>query len=213
MSIPKDSVKYFKNDSGANRYAIYNNGLERFVAISEDLWTVHHAAKLLSSKFSSTVCIVSTDEITSENCHLWGLAKHASAFQERQTPIIVLVGDAVELKGFPDDITEEEFASDKSFIAYVLAMTYAMLLTDGLCNTGDQHFYNKFFKDMPVATIVDDSGVPGGFLSSMEQVLYFASTKEEASAKIREILVNPDSSRPSQLTMYRETFKSLLGVA
>ena len=212
MSIPEASVKYYKSASGANKYAIYNNGLERFMAVSEDLWTVLHAAKLLSSKFSSTVCIISNNDITPENCFNWGLAKHATAFQERQTPVVVLIGDAVEHKGFPVDTTEEEFFPDKEFVSYVLAMTYAMKLTDALCNTGDQHFYNKFFKDTPVTTIIDDSGVANGFVASIEEALYLSSTKDEARAKIREILTDPNSSRPGQLTIYREKFKELLGV-
>lgn len=213
MTIPAGAIKYFK-DGGINKqYGIYNNGLERFVAISDDLWTIHHTAKLLASKFSSTVCVVSHPDITNENCHLWGLTSHAAAKQERQTPVLVLVNNSVELKGFPDDTTEEAFFADKEYIQFVLETTYALRLTDAVCNTGDQHFYNKFFSEHNLTKIIDDSGIPGGFVASIEQVLYFSASKQEAVDKFNIILSGTDSNRPGQTASYKNMFNLLLGNA
>jgi len=211
MTIPAGAIKYFK-DSGINKqYGIYNNGLERFVAISDDLWSIHHTAKLLSSKFSSTVCVVSQPEITNENCHLWGLTSHANAKQDRQTPVLVIVNNAVEVKGFPDDTTEEAFYSDKEYIQFVLKVSYAMRLTDAVCNTGDQTFYNKFFPEHNLTKIVDDSGIIGGFVTSIEKILYFSLSKQDAINQLNVVLDSTGSDRPGQTTAYRNMFNSLLG--
>jgi hypothetical protein len=209
MTIPSPCLKYFKDSAGQKKYGIYNNGLERFVTVSNDLWTVLQAAKLLSSKFSSTVCVINNPDINNDNCYLWGLTEHAQAKQDRQTPVIVLV-NSVEVKGFPIDISEEAFSSDKKFIDFVLKATYALKLTDGLCNTGDQGFYNKFFNDDILSKIVDDSGVINGFVNAIEKILYFALNSQEALDKINATLTDKSTTRPGQLTIYKQTFLSFL---
>jgi hypothetical protein len=210
MTIPAGATNYFNNGDVKKRYGIYNNGLERFVAISDDLWTIHHSAKLLSSKFSSTVCVISHPDITNDNCHLWGLSHHSAAKQDRQTPVLVIIDSAVEIKGFPDDTTEADFFSDKSYIQFLVKVTYALRLTDAICNTGDQHFYNKLFGEHNLTKIIDDSGIDSGFIPSVESILYFSANEAEAIDKFNIILLGENSSRPGQTSTYRNTFNSLL---
>jgi hypothetical protein len=212
MTIPTQCLKYYKDLDVSKQYGIYNNGLERFVAVSDDLWITHNAAKLLSSKFSSTVCILNNKNITNNNCHMWGLVNNSQARQDQQSPAIALI-DQIEEKGLPVDFDNNDLISDKEFVDFVVLSSYALYLTDAICNASNQKFYNKLVGDNILTKSDDDSGIPEGFIVSIEKILYLSASKDEALDKFTAILDDLTTDRPGQLKMYKNIFNSFLGIA
>ena len=212
MTIPTQCLKYYKDLDVSKQYGIYNNGLERFVAVSDDLWITHNAAKLLSSKFSSTVCILNNKNITNNNCHMWGLVNNSQARQDQQSPAIALI-DQIEEKGLPVDFDNNDLISDKEFVDFVVLSSYALYLTDAICNASNQKFYNKLVGDNILTKSNDDSGISEGFIISIEKILYLSASKDEALNKFAAILNDLTTNRPGQLKMYKNIFNSFLGIA
>ena len=207
-----DHAKYFNTADSPKKYGLYCNSTERFVLLDNDLWTLHHAAKLLSSKISACVCVIEHSEITKDNCHLWGLVDHKVAKQDQQIPLVIAVGSNVEYKGLPDDVTEEDLNKDLEFMRFMLTATYSLKIVDAIFNVADQKFFIKYFPKTELTAVDDDSGVANGFVRSIERILYLASNKESALKGFEELFNDPRSARPTILTEHKTTFYRLLGI-
>jgi hypothetical protein len=212
MNTINDFNKYFSTPTSPKKYGLYCNSSERFMAVDNDLWTLHHAAKILSSKISSCVCVIANDEITNDNCYQWGLQDNRISKQDQQIPLVVPVGDAVEHKGAPDDIIASDLAKDLLFVNFIIKATYAMKVVDAIYNVADQKFFIKYFPKTELTAVDDDSGVANGFVRSVERILYLASNEENALKGLEELFNDPRSTRPTVLAEHKATFYYLLGI-
>ena len=207
-----DYNKYFSTPGNPKVYGLYCNSSERFMLIDNDLWTLHHAAKILSSKMSTCVCAISNMEINSDNCHLWGLIDHRVTKQDQQVPLIISVDDAVEYKGLPDDIDENDLKKDLEFLRFALDAVYAMKIVDANFNVAEQKFFIRFFPKTELTAVDDDSGIANGFVRSVERILYLAGSRASALKGFDELFDDSKSSRPTILLDHKKTFYKLLGI-
>jgi hypothetical protein len=207
-----DYNKYFSTPGSPKVYGLYCNSSERFVLLDTDLWTLHHAAKILSSKISSCVCAISNTEINADNYHLWGLVDHRVTKQDQQIPLIISVDDAVEYKGLPDDIAEDNLKTDLEFLRFILDAVYAMKIVDARFNVADQKFFIRFFPKTELTAVDDDSGVANGFVRSVERILYLAGSQTSALKGFDELFNDPKSTRPTPLSAHKTLFYKLLGI-
>jgi len=212
MNTFSDYEKYFSTAASPKKYGLYCNSTERFMLLGNDLWTMHHAAKLLSSKLSACVCVIEHADITEENCHLWGLVDHKVSKQDQQIPLVISVGSNVEYKGLPDDISEDDLNKDLDFVKFMLSATYALKIVDAIFNVADQKFFIKYFPKTELIAVDDDSGVANGFVRSIERILYLASNKESAIKGFEDLFTDPRSARPTILAEHKETFYRFLGL-
>jgi hypothetical protein len=212
MNTFKDFDKYFSTPTSPKKYGLYCNSSERFMAVDNDLWVLHHAAKILSSKISSCVCVIDNADINNNNCYQWGLKDNRVSKQDQQIPLVVPVADAVEFKGSPDDITTEDLTKDLAFVNFILQATYAMKVVDAIYNVADQKFFIKYFPKTELTAVDDDSGVANGFVRSVERILYLASNKESALKGLEELFNDPRSTRPTVLAEHKAMFYYFLGI-
>jgi len=196
-------------------YGIYLNNISRFLLISNDLWMLMHTANLLSSKFTLCVCLISKEiQIDNTNCLTWTLEDPSMAATDRQIPRLRIIND--KLKDTGVILENEEWLSNQGlstlklateyqdFAKFVLAVSQASRMTDALLNSNNQqYFLNLLDSTEDITSLRDETNLPGGFLHSIDKILYLANSKEDALQKMS-MLIPEDSDR--LLSAYRNTF-------
>jgi hypothetical protein len=198
-------------------YGIYLNNISRFLLISNDLWMLMHTANLLSSKFTLCVCLISKEiKINNSNCLTWTLEDPSMAISDRQIPRLKIVNDKLKDTGV---IIENEgwvksqgldtisvISEYQEFAKFVLAVTQSARMTDALLNASNQtYFLNLLDSTENIISLKDDTNLPGGFLYSIDKILYLANSKEDALSKMSMLI--PDNA-DRLLTEYKKTFLS-----
>jgi len=189
-------------------YGIYSNNLERFLLISNDLWMLMHTANLLSSKFILCVCMIDeTVNIDNSNCLTWTLSDPAMAISDKQIPRLKIINNKLRDTGLISvDVPIDQIIKYQEFSKFVLEISQAARMTDALLNSSSQqYFLNLLDSNDRLITLNDDTGIPGGFLSSIDKILYLADNKETALDKILNLINEPEGTL-SLLTLYKTTF-------
>jgi hypothetical protein len=174
-----------------------------------------HTAKLLSSKFTLCVCLISKEiKIDNSNCLTWTLEDPSMAISDRQIPRLKIINE--KLKDTGSIIENENWVNNQGldtvsvisecqeFAKFILAVTQAARMTDALLNASNQtYFLNLLDSTENIKAIQDDTNLPGGFLYSIDKILYLANSKEDALSKMS--LLIPDNA-DRLLTAYKSTF-------
>lgn len=190
-------------------FYIYSDPQSRFLAVTQDLWVTVTLAKLLSSKMSLTVCNPpkNFNLLTNEECTEWSMTDISEARQGHQLPVLTDINSGIEFKGPVPDLPGDLLKRYQTFILESYNILYAAWLTDASLNSSNSKFFEPFFDEsLSPETVWDDSGVQGGFLNSVYQIIYFSSTVEEIKEKISLIFQNEKSSRLEILKLYKEKF-------
>lgn len=193
------------------QYAIYLNSIERFILILDDLWISVQTAKLLSSKMSICVCDISNfQQIENTDSLSWCLNDSSESKQNQQHPSLSIINNGIFNKGLPLDISLDLLKVQKQFVEYVADVCRSAMLVDALLNNVNQKFYLDLLGDSNFEVVDDDSGINGGFLKTVNTILYLSKTVTEIETKLNLILNDPKSNRPSNLKLYRELFYSYM---
>jgi hypothetical protein len=193
----------------ATKYSIYSNSDDRFLLISDDLWTTMHTAKMLCSKMSLSVCNLGEIEDI-ENVLLWGLSDPNESNSGQQHPAYCIIKKGIEYKGNPE-VDFNILNEHQRYVLFVNKAVRASWLTDALFNNTNQDYYLSLLGERKFHTVKDDSGVRDGFLFSIDRVLYTSMTQEEAELRfMQEVFDFEKSSRPTSLKLYSEKFHSIL---
>lgn len=198
------------------RYGLYSSGLDRFLLIDGlDLWTIRHAAQLLSSKIATVICVFASEEpnFNIENCLAWSLVQKQKVVPKKQTPDLQIVLNNSEIieEGLPIDFLNnmEEVIKDQEFAIFVLRAVYAMRLTDflvsssALAHNEDQQFYTDLFVGVlqkeSLNPVPDKTLWPNGFTGEIGSILYRSQSISEVLLALTDIYKNchPDDSIPA----------------
>lgn len=208
-------LEYYQNPARLpKRYGLYTSSLDRFILVDGlDLWVVEHTAKLLSSKFLTTICVFTNEEPPFEvdDCLLWSFIDKTQVLPKMQNPEIFLISGNHELiqEGLPYDFIDrmDEVIKDQEFAHFVLRATYAMKLTELYLNSNaelynfDQNFYTSFYAqeslDVQKLTPTDKAQWAAGFTHTLSSLLYKAQSTEEASDSILR-LRNANNFNPAE---------------
>lgn len=199
-------------------YGLYSPGLDRFLIVDRyDLWTLFHAARLLSSKLPLVCYAFPPAGLSISNCLKWTLVEKTTQLSSNQTPVLKALEspqDLVEL-GVAPDFSEvaASLVRDQEFALFVLRATRAMRVTDAMLNRSAQDFFTRLSPDFkaaaPFRETIDDTSWPLGFVGAVERILYHSLSIEEALERLEKQL--PRRQRKDTVTEYSETFFGLLG--
>jgi len=195
-------------------YGIYSNNLERFFLVSDDCWMTMHSAKLLSSKFSLTVCAIDKNiPINNSNCIWWTLTDASITKADKQSPRLSIAGNKLEqLENFIVDTTKEKLEEYQEISQFVIQVVEAAWLTHALVTFSDHKQYMTLIDADPMfISMHDDSGIDGGFLNGVDKILYTCTDKKSAELAL-DHLVNDtvNNKMPTYLSYYKNIFKSQL---
>ena len=191
-------------------YAIYLNDIERFIALEKDLWIAHNSAKLLSSKLSICICDIGDVELTNDNCFQWTLSTPELPASIQYPKLVIPSNAKLEFVGDPIEIDMKIFKLHQRFCLLVLKIVMAAKMTDAILNAGDRKYFQSLISFDDVESTSDDSGIPDGFLYSIERILYLQTTEEEVMFCINELFNNSSSIFPRNLAQYKSTFYKYL---
>jgi hypothetical protein len=193
-------------------YAIYLNDIERFIVLEKDLWIAMSASKLLSSKLSICVCDIGNTDLTNDNCFQWTLSTPELP-ESGQYPRLVLPANAkLEFVGDPISTNMYTFRSHQRFCLLVLKILTAAKMTDAVLNTADRKYFMSLLEFNEVGATSDDSGIPDGFLHSIEKILYLETSEQGVLNQIDAMFNNSASIFPRILTQYKLVFNKYLNV-
>lgn len=191
-------------------WGVYSNNLERFILFDDDLWILLHTAKLLSSKFSLCVCRI--DRRYKNNFPLdYGLSNPAVAKQDQQVPLLIYEMQNIITKDSVYDIPVEILVEQVSYAEQSLKIVKAAWITDAMYNNADHKFYLDLIDDKTILPRDDAAGSSKGFLKSIDSIIYLSNNKEDLRLGLEEIFNGSQSSRPSNLKLYKNTFYKILG--
>ncbi|MFZ3230198.1 MAG: hypothetical protein WA160_08335 [Pseudobdellovibrio sp.] len=214
------------------QYALYSQSIDRFFILdSLDLWTIHHTAKILSSKLSLVLCIFSSEKppFTIENCLLWTLKNKAAVLPQHQSPVIYQIqnNDELLMAGIPIDFAEniKQLVQEQEFALFVLTVLYAARITELKLSLipsihNDSHsFYLDFFStelvNTPLEARANKTIWPRGFLNEIGRILYrcqnVGMSLKSLSALKESITQTSDIYSKRISTYYFKTFEELLG--
>jgi len=210
---PAHFSQYYGNKETSN-FGLFIPGLERFILIDDlDLWSVLHAAKLLSSKFQSLVFPMDNETpVFTHTCLNYGIQRNIGFPIINQTPLlkerltlheVVKVGPPIDRL---DDL--EQLVKEQEYCYFVLKTVQALRVIDGLYTNLDNRFYAKFF-DVELLYNEDETGIPNGFVAEVEKIIYLSSTIDEATKQIENIFARP-TSKPYFMNIYKEKLTELL---
>lgn len=191
-------------------YAIYLNDVERFLVLEKDLWISLSASKLLSSKLSICVCDVGNTDLTNDNCFQWTLSTPELPESGQYPRLVLPVNAKLEFVGDPISINMDIFKSHQKFCLLVLKIISAAKMTDAILNTADRKYFLSLLEFNEVGSTSDDSGIPNGFLHSIEKILYLGTSEQEVLNQIDVMFNNPDSIFPRNLAQYKLVFYKYL---
>ncbi len=193
-------------------YAIYLNDIERFIALEKDLWIAHESSKLLSSKLSICICDIGDTELTNDNCFQWTLSTPELPASIQYPKLVMPTNAKLEFVGDPIGTNMEIFKSHQKFCLLVLKIVKAAKMTDAILNTGDRKYFQSLLSFNDVESTSDDSGIPDGFLYSIERILYLQTTEKDVLIQIENMFNNSSSIFPRNLAQYKSVFYKYLNV-
>jgi hypothetical protein len=192
-------------------YAIYLNDIERFIAVEKDLWIAHTASKLLSSKLSICICnIENTSAVTNYNCLQWTMSSLNLPSSSQYPKLIISKDSKLEFVGDPINIDMEVLKSHQQFCLLVLKIVLAAKMTDIELNSGDRKYFQSLLKNDGLLATSDESGIPGGFLHTIERILYLSSNVTTVMSNIEFMFNNSQSVFPRNLSQYKSLFYEYL---
>lgn len=171
------------------KYGLYSPGLDRFLLTdSLDLFTLHHAACLLSSKIATVLCVFPAETaFGTENCLTWTLQNKLHL--KKQTPAVHTVKSAADIIPAVPPAEMGDLLREQEFAAFVLRATYALRLADLVVSSHpesrneDQNFYLDFFNGLSnpeLQAAPDKTRWRGGFKTEVGSILYKADDIPEA---------------------------------
>jgi len=191
-------------------YAIYLNDIERFIALEKDLWIALGSSKLLSSKLSICVCDVGTTDLTNSNCVQWTLSTPELP-ESTQYPRLVLPSNAkLEFAGDPISTNMDTLKFHQRFCLLVLKILAAAKMADAVLNTADRKYFLSLLEFNEIGSTSDDSGIPDGFLHSIEKILYLETSEQGVLNQIDAMFNNLTSIFPRNLAQYKSVFYKYL---
>lgn len=194
-------------------YAIYLNDIERFIALEKDLWIAHLSAKLLSSKLSICICDIGNEtSITNYNCIQWTMSTPDLPTSTQYPRLIVSKESKLEHVGDPINTDMEVLKSHQQFCLLVLRIVMAAKMTDIVLNHADRKYFQSLLSSTEVAASPDDSGIPGGFLHSIEKILYLQTSEKDVLSSISAMFNDPNNILPRNLAQYKFLFYKYLNV-
>jgi hypothetical protein len=148
-----------------------------------------------------------TVNIDNSNCLTWTLSDPAMAISDKQIPRLKIINNKLRDTGLISvDVPIDQIIKYQEFSKFVLEISQAARMTDALLNSSSQqYFLNLLDSNDRLITLNDDTGIPGGFLSSIDKILYLADNKETALDKILNLINEPEGTL-SLLTLYKTTF-------
>jgi hypothetical protein len=186
----------------------YSTNLERFLMIKDDRWISLIVGKLLSSKFSISLIEFDSDEITNSNCQYWSLKDPSMIFSDRQLPRLQLLDNQlINKKTYALDISYDLFLNYQKFSNFVYGVVLATRMTDAVLNSNDQNFILSLFDNVPLELkkTSDDVGLSSSFMNSIDKIIYFSTSIEEAQTKIKDFFENK-TNMVSNFKNYKKTF-------
>jgi hypothetical protein len=130
-----------------------------------------------------------------------------------QYPKLVMPANAkLEFVGDPIGTNMEIFKSHQKFCLLVLKIVKAAKMTDAILNTGDRKYFQSLLSFNDVESTSDDSGIPDGFLYSVERILYLQTTEKDVLIQIENMFNNSSSIFPRNLAQYKSVFYKYLNV-
>jgi hypothetical protein len=188
-------------------YAIYSNNLERFLLVDDDLWVLRHTAILISSKLTTSICEINNIEINKSNCTEWTLSIPSMSKQDQQIPKLSIIGNAIEKSIALSTEENEKLKEDCIFCLYVLNVVKSSWYVNALYNSSNQKYFLDLLKIKSLSYVHDETGIEGGFIPSIDEILYSSSSKEVAELKINAMFDNKFSSSPTLLLKYAKSFR------
>lgn len=212
------------------KYGLYSTAIDRFFLVDGlDLSAISLAAKILSSKISSLVCVFTSEPppFTLENCLMWSLTNKDAILPKKQTPELYFVKNSDECI-FSDTALDfkhkiSQLVRDQEYMLFVLKACSAITLTELFLNSHakfnniDQNFYMQLFsefdKTFEITTAKDKAGFELGFHKKILQILYVSCSIEEALNHFSElIMIKNDDLIFKYRSIYMNTFNKYLNV-
>jgi hypothetical protein len=192
-------------------YAIYLNDTERFIALEKDLWIIHLAAKLLSSKLSICICDIGNESsITNNNCLQWTMSTPDLPASTQYPKLIISKDSKLEFVGDPVNTDTEVLKRHQKFCLLALKIVKAAKMTDILLNHADRKYFQSLLESTEVVSSPDDSGIPGGFLHNIEKILYLQTSEKDILSCINVMFNDPTNILPRNLAQYKFLFYKYL---
>jgi hypothetical protein len=191
-------------------WGIYSNNLERFILFDEDRWILFHTAKLLSSKFS--LCVCSIDSKFKNVIPLeYGLSNPSIAKQDQQVPLLITEVQNISIKDAVKDIPVDILIEQIEYAKLSLNFVRASWITDAMYNNADHRFYLNLIDETNIPPRDDAAGSSRGFRNSIDRIIFLSNNKEELESSLIDVFNTLESSRPTNLKIYKNTFYKILG--
>lgn len=191
-------------------YAIYSNDVERIIALEENIWIALQAAKLLSSKISTCICDIGYTELTNKNCYQWTIVASELPLSVQYPKFVPLDNYKVEFAGDPLNTDMEYFKIHQTFCVEVIRILYAAKITDAILNSGDRKYFSLLLENNTISSAADESGIPNGFLYSIEKILYTHTNISDILNSIGTLFDINNSVFPRNLIQYKTVFYKYL---
>lgn len=188
-------------------YAIYLNDYERIIAVENNLWIAHPAAKLLSSKLSLCICEMPDNIIINNTtCLKWKISTPELPLSIQYPKLIIPESFQIIEVGYPDGVDPKTLTDCQEFVLKVLKILSSSKTTDAMLNTGDRQYFQDLLDFDFLSSASDESGIEQGFLKSIEKILYLSNTVEEIDIKINQLFESEKSKFPRNTVLYKKTF-------
>jgi hypothetical protein len=187
------------------QYGIFSNSIERYLLLSKNSWATLHTAKILSSKFSTTVHeLESLIDIVDKDCFFYGVKNTQIIKQESQCPSLIEVNDPIVFLGNPLDISKDVLISHKNFCNYAFKVVCSSWKTDAVLNKTNNKFFLNFYQSLSLSVTNDESTIDNGFLKSIDKILYFETSIKDCEEKINQLFLS--NIRNDSLKSYKNLF-------
>jgi len=222
---------YFPSAWGkANAYSLFTPSVDRFIITDHyDLWTMVETAKILSSKISPMIYVLSnssSDKMNITNCLEYS-TRHkkdetgyggAGTSQHKQSATLKKIfKDNIIHAGLPLDYAKPERLAMlyrlQEYALFTLRCVYAINLANEYRNMfPEKDYVDSFFKDSLPADfklMPDNSAAPHGMKYEIKNILYHAMTVEEALDNIHAAW---QTYSMKDITGVRQHFYHVLGI-
>lgn len=193
-------------------YAIYLNDSERIIALEKDLWVALESAKLLSSKLSLCICDIGNTKLTNNTCIRWTILAPELPTSIQYPRLVPIQKLKLKNIGYPIGVNIDSLKKDQQFCLLILKIVLSAKMTDAELNAGDRKYFQSLLEIDDLSTSSDDSGIPGGFLHTVEKILYLNSNTTDVMSQIELMFNNSESIFPRNLAQYKSTFYKYLNV-
>lgn len=193
------------------RYGLYSLSLDRFMLVDGlDLWCIEHAAKLLSSKFATIVCIfaVKPPPFGVNDSINWSIVNKVRTLPVIQTPEAYVIFSDTDLiyEGPPVDFMNqmEKITDEQAFAYFVLKIVTAAKLTNFVIgsesgiNNINQDFYIDLFENEKkiIYPALDKAGWKKNFLTDISQIIYRSQNITEILYSFKKLLSESHLNQP-----------------